>query len=267
MVRFGYDGAGFAGWARQPGERTVEGEIRRYLGRHPRVGLEGSLDVASRTDRGVSAIGNAFTLTSTLSGPTLLRALNGIAPTIFCTAAAEVSEDFRARRARSREYRYFEPGALRDVARVRSAARLLSGRIDVRSFGRGLPSGAPVWREVESVMVRESKEEGFVYVVRAPSFVWGMVRKIVGALREVDLGHLEPERLGRAVRGEERLTLPMAEAEPLVLWEVAYPIRWTHSWSGPTRPQRRGRETVRARSVARLRVLSALEGAVPGPPP
>src|SRR5688500_6554748 len=50
-----YDGTGFRGWARQPGERTVEGAVRDALGLvFPRA--EG-LAVAGRTDAGVHATG------------------------------------------------------------------------------------------------------------------------------------------------------------------------------------------------------------------
>jgi tRNA pseudouridine38-40 synthase len=51
-----YDGTAFRGWARQPGERTVEGEMRQAL-----AGLYRSVDafaVAGRTDAGVHALAN-----------------------------------------------------------------------------------------------------------------------------------------------------------------------------------------------------------------
>jgi len=74
--------------------------------------------------------------------------------------------------------------------------------------------------------------------VRAPSFVWGMVRKIVGALREVDRAHLSLAQLAAAIRGEERLMLPLAEPDGLVLWSVEYPhLRWEALWNGPNRHQ------------------------------
>ena len=79
--------------------------------------------------------------------------------------------------------------------------------------------------------------------IRAPSFVWGMVRKIVAALREYDTGRLTLARLEAALAGRVRLTLPMAEPEGLVLWEVEYAIPWTLTWNGLNRHQE-----VRARS-------------------
>ena len=51
-----YDGGGFHGWARQPGQRTVEGVLREALDViYPRGWSE--LAVAGRTDTGVHATG------------------------------------------------------------------------------------------------------------------------------------------------------------------------------------------------------------------
>ena len=50
-----YDGSPFAGWAVQPGERTVEGELRAAIATVLRVPVD--LTVAGRTDRGVHALG------------------------------------------------------------------------------------------------------------------------------------------------------------------------------------------------------------------
>src|SRR5215203_5856875 len=50
-----YDGAGFRGWARQPGQRTVQGELETALATVLREPIE--LTVAGRTDTGVHARG------------------------------------------------------------------------------------------------------------------------------------------------------------------------------------------------------------------
>ena len=61
MVRLrldlGYEGTDFSGWARQPGLRTVQGEIEEALGRVLRLGEPPALTVAGRTDAGVHARG------------------------------------------------------------------------------------------------------------------------------------------------------------------------------------------------------------------
>jgi len=259
LVRFGYDGAGFYGWARQPGLRTVEGVLRSGLVRQGLVSSAAAahLEVASRTDRGVSARRNALALSSDRTGPALLRCLNGIAPDIFCTEASAVPEEFRVRRAAGRVYRYFEPCDPTLVDRWKEAATLFRGSIDVRSFGRGLSAAGPTYRPVESLEVA-TIPGGLMLEVGAPSFVWGMVRKIVGALREYAGGRLTLARLRDAIQGRVRLTLPLAEPERLVLWDVEYPIAWDVSWSGPNRHQRT-RETEESRSLwGRTQVLRTI---------
>src|ERR1700719_4928338 len=58
-VRIGlsYDGAGFSGWAAQPGRRTVEGVLSETLGHVLRLPAPVRLTVAGRTDSGVHARG------------------------------------------------------------------------------------------------------------------------------------------------------------------------------------------------------------------
>lgn len=250
----------------------MEGELRRGLLRHrpPDAGPDIDLEVASRTDRGVSARANALTLRSALGGSSLLRQLNGLDPSIFCTAATEVPPSFRVRDAQSRTYRYFEAGADHDVGVWNRAAQILTGTLDVRSFGRQIPSGAPCWRTIDALEVSRARG-GLVVEVRARSFVWGMVRKLIGAFREHEAGRLSLAKLEDAVRGRARLALPLAEPEGLILWEVKFPQRWTVRWSGPTRHQaaaaaRRERE-LRARAwiLAGLGVPTRDAGAVGTP--
>ena len=266
-MRFGYDGRPFYGWARQPGLRTIEGEIREGL-RRRRIALDPddpALDVASRTDRGVSARANALALHSALPAPALLRALNGLAPEIFFTAAAEVDERFRPRAARSRTYRYFEGAPVGPLAEYRRVASAVPGSIDVRSFGRGLASDRPVVRAIDRFDVRR-EGSGLRLDIEAPSFVWGMVRKLVAAVRDVVRGELPEPSFRAALRGERRLTLPMAEPEPLVLWEVSYDLRWTHRIDRWGDRQRAYLARERLAAGTRERLLDVLSEASPERP-
>ena len=259
LIQFGYDGEGFAGWARQPEVRTVEGEVRSGI---ERCGIADSaeaagLSVASRTDRGVSARANALALTSPLPGPALLRALNGIAPEIVFRAATPVSEEFDPRRAAGRWYRYFQSGEGRSLRAWRQNLPLLAGRLDVRSFGRGLPPDRPTWRDVDRLSVT-SRGRWLIVDIRARSFVWGMVRKLVATLRALEDGTLTAEEVRQAAHGERRLTLPLAEPEPLVLWDVRYPTRWMYRSQRPTRHQAAYGVREVARAEVRSRILSEL---------
>ncbi|MGI0150416.1 MAG: tRNA pseudouridine synthase A [Thermoplasmata archaeon] len=260
LVSFGYDGLPFAGWARQPGLRTVEGEIRAGLVRCGEASRpeEVNLEVASRTDRGVSARANALLLTSRFGGDALLGVLNAIAPEIFFSGAAEVPDGFRARAARWREYRYFlrpeEPG-------LRSWPEWLpwftGSPIDVRSFARGIDREGPTLRSIDAIELTEGIG-GAVLRLQASGFLWGMVRKIVSALRATGSGAVAPGALRAALAGRVRLAFPLAPPEPLVLWQVEHGVAWTHR---PARWSRRqagyfAEELARAR--ARSEVLPTL---------
>src|SRR5215218_2368695 len=98
-----YDGSPFAGWAVQPGRRTVAGELGRALGTVLRRPVD--LVVAGRTDTGVHALGQV----ASYSGPPPgLRSVNAVLPgEIAVLAAEEMPDGFSARHdAVARSYRY-----------------------------------------------------------------------------------------------------------------------------------------------------------------
>src|SRR5215218_4762812 len=102
-----YDGRDFKGWARQPGLRTVQGELETALATVLREPVE--LTVAGRTDTGVHALGQVASFETSANPPEdLTRRLNGLAPEdIAVTSAAVVADGFNARHdAKSRSYRY-----------------------------------------------------------------------------------------------------------------------------------------------------------------
>jgi tRNA pseudouridine38-40 synthase len=102
-----YDGGGFRGWAAQPGQRTVQGELEAALATVLRERVE--LSVAGRTDAGVHALGQVASFRSgSEPGANLARSLNGILPDdIAVRSAAPATDGFDARRdAHSRTYCY-----------------------------------------------------------------------------------------------------------------------------------------------------------------
>ena len=107
-LEIAYHGGGFAGWAAQPGLRTVQGELEAALRRL--TGDAVALTVAGRTDAGVHAWGQVASFEA-VSGPPpeeLARALNSLTgEDLAVLAATEAPEGFDARRdARSRTYCY-----------------------------------------------------------------------------------------------------------------------------------------------------------------
>jgi tRNA pseudouridine38-40 synthase len=102
-----YNGVGFAGWAVQPGMRTVQAALERALERI--LGAPVQLTAAGRTDAGVHAWSQVVSFEAPADPPeTLVRGLNGLTgDDIAVIAAAPAAPGFDARRdARSRTYCY-----------------------------------------------------------------------------------------------------------------------------------------------------------------
>ncbi|HZQ81288.1 MAG TPA: tRNA pseudouridine(38-40) synthase TruA [Gaiellaceae bacterium] len=210
-----YDGTGFRGWARQPGERTVETELRRALGELYR--MVDDLAVAGRTDTGVHALVNVVSL-SVEGGPPPERAaeaLNTALPGDVAVQSAErVADTFHARfDARARSYRYrvwrrrersaFEarrslwwPRPL-DLDALNANAQAIVGEHDFRAFTPTDTQHEVLVRVVESARWLELDEDVLAFEVTADSFLRHMVRTLVGTM-------LEGRDLGSLVQGRPR---------------------------------------------------------------
>jgi tRNA pseudouridine38-40 synthase len=211
-----YDGTGFRGWARQPGERTVEGELRAAL--EAVYGAVDGLAVAGRTDTGVHALANVVSA-ETSGGPPPGRAaeaLNALLPEdVAVVAAAEAAPDFHARfSARARSYRYrvwrprerspfearrslWHPGPL-DLARLEAAAALLPGEHDFRAFTPTDTQHDVFVRRIEMARWHE-RGDAVELEITADSFLRHMVRTLVGTMLERG-----PDGLGALLEGAPR---------------------------------------------------------------
>jgi len=211
-----YDGTDFAGWAVQPGLRTVEGELRAALD-SVYESWEG-LAVAARTDAGVHALAQAASV-SVDGGPPpekAAAALNAVLPEDFAVLAGEAApDDFSARfAARSRSYRYrvwrrstrspFErrrslwwPRPV-DERRLAESAEMLVGEHDFRAF---TPTETQHGSSVRTVRAAswECGQEVLEFTITADSFLRHMARTLVGTMLEQD-----PMAIARLLEGRPR---------------------------------------------------------------
>ena len=222
-LRIAYDGRLFYGHQRQPDAPTVEGECLAALRAckivtDPRKAFFRS---ASRTDRGVSALGNVIAFHTTLPPEAALGAFNGKARGVWAWACAAVPEDFHPRHAEERWYRYhlLEPVPL-DL--LRRAAALFPGEHDFRWFTSDPPTGPFALRGVDA-----SEDDGLTVLdVRARSFRRGMVRRIVAAIVGHARGEVPLAEIRAALQGERR-DFGMVPPEGLVLMGVRYAFPFT----------------------------------------
>lgn len=257
VIRIGYRGAGFAGFAEQPSVRTVAGELRRALETALRRPCE--LTCAGRTDAGVHAIAQYVSVPVTeaelgLPGERLMRSLVALtpddlsvqailrAPAGFSARFDAISRSYRYRIAASQarpvlawEHSWWYRGAL-DVDAMAEAARPLLGEHDFKSFCKASSAeGKPTSRYVGALdvgCVREAGEELVAIDVTGNAFLHNMVRTIAGSLVEVGRGHRAPGWIEGVLAARDRAAAgPCAPAKGLTFVGVAYPEGVLEPWA------------------------------------
>ena len=235
-----YDGEGFAGWAIQPGSRTVEGELSEALATVLRQRVK--LGVAGRTDAGVHASGQvvsfqaetdldpgliSYKTTAVLEKDLALRR---------CVAAEPGFDARKDARSRSYEYRVVNDPVRSPLRRrtalyvarrldfdlLREAAELVLGTRDFRAF---TPSRSYHVRFERVVTGSSWRREGdlLTYQITADSFLYGMVRTLVGTMLEVADGRRKLASLEGLLSGGERSDAgPAVASRGLTLVGVGY---------------------------------------------
>lgn len=254
-----YDGTDFAGWARQPALRTVQGELEAAIATVLRADAP-TLTVAGRTDAGVHATGQVAHLDLTDSHLALLarphgraakepaaalrKRLNGIAglrSDVHVRSITIAPEGFDARFSpefRRYEYRIADVVAQRnpllrrhtvwypatlDAERMNHAANELLGLHDWAAYCRPR-EGATTIRELQEFAWRRDETGVLIASLKADAFCHSMVRALVGASVSVGQNKLAGERL-LGIRAEAQRTseFKVMPAHGLTLVEVGYP--------------------------------------------
>lgn len=262
VLKVGYQGAGFSGFAFQHDQRTVAGELTQALETLLRRPVE--ITCAGRTDAGVHALAQYVSLPVTaaeldLSERTLQRALTHLVGDEISILAVLAAPPFFSARfdAEWRAYRYrVASGWSRpilaadhawwvreelDVEAMCASAATLVGEHDFRSFCKAssaqqiLAQGRSLSRRILSFEVTRGLEAGeqlIFFDVRGNAFLHSMVRTLVGTLVEVGRGRKPVSWPAEVLAARDRRAAGQcAPAKGLTFAQVCYPEGLLVPWS------------------------------------
>lgn len=239
-LKIAYDGSGFVGWADQPGQRTVQGELESAIERIAGEIVE--LTVAGRTDAGVHATGQVASFEHERELPDrLAERLNAVLAHDVAVLEAEPAPDgFDARRsATARGYRYrVLSSRVRDPFEERRAlwwrhpidrdaldtcAAAVVGKHDFTAFTPTQTEHVLFERNVTVCEWEEERPELLTMRIQAPSFMRNQVRVLVGTMLEVAGGRRSVEDFTELLAGAPRDRAgETAPAHGLYLVEVSF---------------------------------------------
>lgn len=253
-VDLAYDGAPFAGFARQPDQDTVQGRLEEALSTV--ADQKVTTTCAGRTDRGVHALAQVVhadldeTVDHAVEGLGDLDRLacrldHLVGAAIAVRQVREVPEGFDARfSAVRRRYRYRIVDAPRPDPRLRHVAWLVEESLDVAAMRTGLAHlrgehnfssfcrrpapGATLERRLEVATVARAAADEVRLRFAAPAFCHQQIRSIVGCLAHVGWGRRPARWLGEVLAARDRQAAAAALAPPhgLTLTGVDYGPDW-----------------------------------------
>ncbi|MGQ0712976.1 MAG: tRNA pseudouridine(38-40) synthase TruA [Gemmatimonadaceae bacterium] len=239
-----YDGADFAGWQRQPAQRTVQGVLEGALAQLS--GAPVAALAAGRTDAGVHARGQAVGVRVPMKweSAALRRALNAVLPPdVWVAAAHDMRSEFHARYdATARRYSYYvgtdedaySPFRRRwewpvrhqlERSRLDEAARAVHGEHRFLAFAvRGTARPGDEHRCTIHQATWRERTGGLVFEIEANRFLHHMVRFLVGTMIDVAAGRRAPDALTALLAAADNLeTSAPAPPNALFLDAVRYP--------------------------------------------
>ena len=241
-IKFAYDGTKFSGSQSQPQPEldTVEGDIIECLRSHTVIEDRKSarFQLASRTDAGVSALGNVLALNTDFTEKETLSILNSKLDHCWFYGIARVDDDFQPRHAKLRWYRYHlyheelsglgdedtAGGKKPDFDNIQSMLDLFLGKHDFRNFAN--PQLDDTVRTISSIKATKL-DDWMIFDLKAPSFLWHQVRRMVNAWVKCIAGELDIAELKGALtdigpQHKQRFDFGLAAPEQLFLMDVGY---------------------------------------------
>ncbi len=241
-IKFAYDGTKFSGSQRQTNQdnvRTVEGEILQCLLEQQVVPdqKKSKLQLASRTDAGVSALGNVMALDTDFELEEVLSILNSKLGNCWFWSAVEVDSEFNPKFAKLRWYRYhlfnYDEHFLTeqkknnvkekiDIEKLSIISKQFMGKHDFTNFAK--PQLDDTVRAIDTIDI-EQKDNWLYIDIKAQSFLWNQIRRMLSAWLKFVQDEVTFNELVSALNAPDSSAphdFGLAAPEPLVLMDVQY---------------------------------------------
>ncbi|MHA1526075.1 MAG: tRNA pseudouridine(38-40) synthase TruA [Promethearchaeota archaeon] len=232
LFKFYYTGSKkFFGSQRQKDLLTVEGCLLNTLKETKYIeSMERSkIEFASRTDRFVSAKGNAFAF-NTLKLPILMEINRALPNEIGLWAYREVPQNFFSRyNAVYRHYKYIVPQTLTflkkkkniDVNLMHKACKKLVGKHNFRNFAKIEKSEKKFIRDMDSVNL-SILNDYIVFDFKSRAFLRQQIRRMVRKILELGIGDINYEQFLKLFDDSIDMSYQPADPKGLILWDVKY---------------------------------------------
>jgi tRNA pseudouridine38-40 synthase len=228
-IKFAYNGKYYHGFARQPNLETIEGAIINTLKEKGFIEdvNKSKIRYASRTDRGVSALGNVIVFNTEAFKIQDLENIS-IFNDILLYGYKNVSLEFNPRYAIKRIYRYHLPKLNFDYNRILSIVKVFIGEHNFSNFAR-LESYRDPIRIIDDITCSENKD--FINIdFHAKTFLWHQIRRIISAITKVENGKLKLDEVINALKKpNDKVDFGLAPPEPLVLKDIVYNFNFIYN--------------------------------------
>ncbi len=207
MLKIAYLGEKFHGFAKQPGLKTVEGDLLRALGK---IGYNTKIYPASRTDKGVSALCNVIKIP--IQKENICRMLTALLENIWVYGYS--LNEWNPRHC-TKHYIYFLPGAHKKE-KLKECCNVFSGIHNFSAFSRGGYKNTV--REINVSF--EVKGNVTLLHFTGKSFLWEMIRRCVTGMSMYLSGTKTEHELAALLEGATK-KIPPAPPENLLLADIA----------------------------------------------
>jgi tRNA pseudouridine38-40 synthase len=226
LFKFYYIGSKkYFGSQRQPDYTTIEDCLITALQEKDYIEdiKQSGFEVASRTDKFVSARGSAFSFV-TNKNPILMEINSALPKHIGIWAYSKVPLDYLSRyNAQFRHYKYVIPylkGSI-NLKKMEKACKALEGRHDFTNFSK---SDKDEKKTIRDLLLAEMSIDGdfLIFDFKSRAFLRQQIRRMVAKIFEVGLEIITHEDFLDLFNPSKANSYQPADAFGLILWDVNY---------------------------------------------